>query len=127
MSALIATIREKPAPGRVPQAAALRRSAMAALGELLFYVVTQEPLEARVLSGGTGVDRAGSGERAWHIPLAAVSNAIGRCLEDAEYEGVRHYAAKTLENVLAQARPTHALVGLLVTPGLALRLLDLSR
>lgn len=133
LSALIAVIRERPAPGRAAQAAALRRNAMAALGELLFYVVTQEPdTPATVAAGGDhgagtsdGADDGGS--KAWDIPVAAIGAAISKCLEDVEYEGVQQHAAKTLENVLAQAGPSHALVQALVTPHLALCLLDLMR
>lgn len=94
---------------------------MAALGELLFYVVTQEPRTA------TGAPGDGEGYEAWGVPVAAVGGAIGKCLEDAEYEGVRHYAAKTVENVLAQAGPSHPLMQVLVTPELALGLFNLAR
>lgn len=128
LSALIAVIRERPAPGRAAQAAALRRNTMAALGELLFYIVTQEPEHGAGAGdggGGGGADVGGS--KAWDIPVAAVGAAISKCLEDVEYEGVQQHAAKTLENVLAQAGPSHALVRALVTPHLALCLLDLMR
>ncbi|CAN0469192.1 unnamed protein product [Ectocarpus sp. 12 AP-2014] len=139
MSALIATAGEGTAgPVRAAQAAAaLRRNAVAALGELLFYIVTQEPVGAG--SGGGGLET----ER-WNIPVAAVAGVIGNCLlvvDDpsggggggdgggrlAGHEGARHYAAKTMENVLAQVGPSHPLVPALVTPELALGLLDLAR
>lgn len=136
VGALVATIRERPAPGRAEQAAALRRNAMAALGELLFYVVSQEPAVAgRPTScggggrGGRGGNDGGGGSeaRSWHLPITAVGGAIEICLEDAAHDGVCHYAAKTLENVLAQAGPSHPLVGVLVTQTLALCLFDLAR
>ncbi|CBJ30829.1 expressed unknown protein [Ectocarpus siliculosus] len=139
MSALIATAGEGPAgPGRAAQAAAaLRRNAVAALGELLFYIVTQEPV-------GTGGGGGGMETERWNIPVAAVAGVIGKCLlvvDDASgsggggggggrlagHEGARHYAAKTMENVLAQVGPSHPLVPALVTPELALGLLDLAR
>ncbi len=125
MSALILTAAERAAPGRpAAQAAALRRNTVAALGELLFYVITQEaptaPPTPRV------VDAA----EAWDIPIAAVGGVIGKCLladGGGGGSGVQHYAAKTLENVLAQVGPRHPLVAALVTPELALGLLDLAR
>lgn len=132
MSVLVRTVREKPAPGRAAQAAALRRNTVAALGELLFYIVTQEPHNPYRMTassgdgGGDGVGGGSDGE-AWSIPTTPVGAAIRMCLEDAEYEGVRHYAAKTVENVLAQAGPSHPLVQVFVTLELALCLLDLAR
>lgn len=134
MWALISTIREKAHPGRATQGAALRRSTVAALGELLFYVVTQEPhmpsvsrASARVggVERGSGVEQ--NQHEAWSIPVVEVGETLETCLRDVEIQGVRHYAAKTLENVLAQAGPSHPLVQVLVTPELALGLLDLIR
>lgn len=136
MSALIATASERPTPGRTAQAAALRRNTVAALGELLFYVITQEPPTTPSFDhGGNGNDAAERGERcdveAWSIPVEAVGGVIGTCLlcpaDSAAGPGVQYYAAKTLENVLAQVGPSHPLVSVLVTPELALGLLDLAR
>ncbi|CAM9555289.1 unnamed protein product [Laminaria digitata] len=141
MPALISTIRERPPPGRSTQATALRRNAVAALGELLFYVVTQEPprsCSSYGPSGGSGSGDGGGGGggdagdiedcEAWTIPSADVGDAIGLCLEDTEHGGgQQHYAAKTVENVLAQAGPCHPLVRVFVTPELALDLFDLAR
>lgn len=136
MSALIATVAERPPPGRSAQAAALRRNTLAALGELLFYVVTQEPPMPTppppvALRGRSGSDGSGGSEaESWSIPLAAVGGVMGKCLLGADAAGgggVQHYAAKTLENVLAQVGPLHPLVSVLVAPELALGLLDLAR
>lgn len=136
MSALIATVVERPPPGRSVQAAALRRNTLAALGELLFYVVTQEPpmvaAAAAALRSRSGSNGSGGGNEveSWSIPIAAVGGVIGKCLLGADAAGgpgVQHYAAKTLENVLAQVGPLHPLVSVLVTPELALGLLGLSR
>lgn len=137
MSALIATASERPTPGRTAQAAALRRNTVAALGELLFYVITQEPAATPVSDlGGTGSNDAVEGSErceveAWSIPVAAVGAVIEKCLltaaDSADGPGVQYYAAKTLENVLAQVGPLHPLVSVLVTPELALGLLDLAR
>lgn len=141
MSALIATAGERSAgPGRAAQAAAaLRRNAVAALGELLFYIVTQEPVGTGGGGGGGGgcpAEGGGVDTERWSIPVAAVASVVGRCLlvvDDAGggrltgHEGARHYAAKTMENVLAQVGPSHPLVPALVTPELALGLLDVAR
>lgn len=137
MSALIATVAERPPPGRSAQAAALRRNTLAALGELLFYAVTQEPptpAAATALRDRSGSDGStgggGNNAESWSIPVAAVGGVVGKCLLGADAAGgpgVQHYAAKTLENVLAQVGPLHPLVSVLVTPELALGLLDLAR
>ncbi|CAM9368748.1 unnamed protein product, partial [Scytosiphon promiscuus] len=131
MPALIATAVEGQARGRAAQTAALRRNAVAALGELLFYVVTQEPHTPAPGVGGARLDRGGgrSDPEAWSLPIAAVGDALRKSLlvGSVSQEGVRHYAAKTLENVLAQVGPLHPLVSVLATPELALDLLDLAR
>ncbi|CAN0350144.1 unnamed protein product, partial [Hapterophycus canaliculatus] len=70
--------------GRAAQTTALRKSAVAALGELLFYVVTQEPhTPAPAPATGVGVggvDLEQGGARgdaeAWSIPVAAVGDAL---------------------------------------------------
>ena len=73
----------------------LKRRAMAALGELLFYVATQAQ-EAGMVSG------AGNGGRVrpspWHIPHEVVG-AMTQLLRPGEDEVAAHYAAKTIENV----------------------------
>lgn len=136
MSALILTAAERAAPGRpAAQAAALRRNTVAALGELLFYVITQDPPTAppapRAGRGGGGGGGGNDAAEAWDIPVAAVGGVIGKCLladgGGGSGSGVQHYAAKTLENVLAQVGPRHPLVAALVKPELALGLLDLAR
>ena len=68
------------------------------------------------ISGGRGVF------------LRSLSEAvIEKCLGDEEREDVQHSAAKTVKNVLARAGPSHPFVSALVTPELALRLLDIAR
>lgn len=134
MSTLIAVIGERASPGRDARCASLRQGAMAALGELLFYAVTQEAPVTRKANTGSchnpsaaDMDDSTARNKTWYIPVAAVGGAIGGCLEDTGYESVQYCAAKTIENVLAQARTSNALVRLLVMPGVALRLFDLSR
>lgn len=130
VASLIATVRERPYPGQEAQAAALRRNVMAALGELLFYIVNQKH---RTLKGVTGVNGisgqsdGGDKPRVWNILGVAVRSVIEQCLGDKEHEDVQSSAAKTVNNVLARAGPSHPLVSALVTPELALRLLDITR
>lgn len=68
----------------------LKRRAVAALGEITFYIAAQEEEEV-----------AGDAAEKWVLPQAAIE-LLWRCLLEETDEVVRHYAAKTLENVLAQ-------------------------
>ena len=74
-------------------AVALRRRAVACVGELLFYIATQED----------AADDAPAGEPAgWPTPTAAAA-AVVACLTDRDDDAiVQHYAAKTVENTLSQ-------------------------
>ncbi len=66
----------------------VRRKAVAALGEYLFYAATQMDDEA-----------AGS---AWNISPLTVA-AVVRCLKPGEDDIVRFYACKTVENITSQS------------------------
>jgi hypothetical protein len=69
----------------------VKRKAAAALGELLFYVATQqETLEP--------ADR----EKVWPVPKSTI-NILTRCLRAGEDDVVQHYVAKTIENISAQS------------------------
>lgn len=74
----------------------LRRRCAGVLGELLFYVSTQDPADAAAASG-----HAGEAERMWTMPGWAVP-MLTKALGSSDTVK-RHYAAKTLENVLAQS------------------------
>ncbi|CAM9561473.1 unnamed protein product [Chrysoparadoxa australica] len=90
LPALVSVLRERSREGSslpASQFVCLRRKSMAALGELLFYHATQEDCTRP-------------------IPVSAV-DTLQRCLKDSD-DTVSHYAAKTLENVLAQASPSQA-------------------
>lgn len=67
----------------------LKRKAMAALGEFLFYSATQ-------------MDEEGS-DPVWEVSKAYLQ-AVVRSLKPGEDETVRIYAVKTVENVLAQSK-----------------------
>ncbi|CAM9753050.1 unnamed protein product, partial [Choristocarpus tenellus] len=131
MTALVAAVMEGPTPGH-PEGAHLRRNAMAALGELLFYISTQDGAEIGTASPGAEGGKRSRGNASsprgveWHMP-STVTSAVMQCLRDSGCEGVQYYAAKTVENVLAQAGPNRATAGLLVNWEIALCLLDITR
>lgn len=66
----------------------VRKSAIAALGEYLFYAATQLDDE--------------QADPIWEIPDEAI-NVVIRSLRSSEDETVRFYACKTLENIAAQS------------------------
>ena len=66
--------------------AKLKKRAVAGLGETIFYVSSQE--------GEGSTDK-------WNVPAGAFSVLV-KCLRDDTDEIVRHYAAKTIENIMAQ-------------------------
>lgn len=67
----------------------VRRTAMAALGEFLFYAATQMDEEQY--------------DRVWEIP-STVIGIVYRSLRSSEDEVVRLYATKTIENITAQCK-----------------------
>lgn len=87
----------------------LKKRLVSALGETIFYVSSQEG--------------EGAAEK-WNVPLAAFSTLI-KCLKDDTDEVVRHYAAKTIENVMAQG--SEDFKRKLTTVEVASRLLELSQ
>jgi len=98
----------------------IRRRAMATLGELLFYISSLEEGEEDEPSNGGGEARPAS---TWTMPAATVS-AVARCLLEGEDETVCHYAAKTIENILAQAPGVYC--RRFATEEVAVRLLDIA-
>jgi hypothetical protein len=66
---------------------------MATLGELLFYIATQQQD-----SGSASVQDTSS---AWGITPATIA-AVVRLLKPGEDEVCQHYAAKTIENICSQ-------------------------
>lgn len=79
----------------------IRRRAVCALGELLFYVATQVQQDE---DGESGYSAAESSP--WNVPSTTLK-LLQRCLRTGEDDVVRHYAAKTIENICAQC-PRHA-------------------
>ena len=72
----------------------VRRRAMATLGELLFYIATQQH-EAGLKAPADG---SGGPPGAWQIPPATVGT-VTRMLRQGEDEIAQHYAVKTIENI----------------------------
>ena len=66
-----------------------KRRIVAALGEIIFYITSQDDED-------TNADTA-----QWVLPSAAIAVLV-KCLKDDTDEIIRHYAAKTIENVMAQ-------------------------
>mmetsp|Transcript_28073 Transcript_28073/g.97140 ORF Transcript_28073/g.97140 Transcript_28073/m.97140 type:complete len:1517 (-) Transcript_28073:39-4589(-) len=99
------------------RSATVRRRAMSVLGELLFYIATQDDVADG--AGSEESSRRGSSWRppGWTTPL------LLRCLGRGEDEIVAHYAAKTLENILAQSE---SLGPRLATAEIAAALLELG-
>ncbi|KAL3147840.1 hypothetical protein ABBQ32_002563 [Trebouxia sp. C0010 RCD-2024] len=68
----------------------VRRRIMATLGELLFYVATQQ--------------QDASQTSQWQVPANTIVQ-VGRLLKPGEDETAQHYAVKTIENIGSQAGP----------------------
>ena len=67
----------------------VRRKAMAALGEYLFYVATQMDEE--------------QDQMVWSIPQSHIVTLSNK-LKTGEDDIVRHYATKTIENICCQSK-----------------------
>jgi serine/threonine-protein kinase ULK4 len=80
----------------------VRRRAMATLGELLFYIATQqhEATEAAQRAGGAGATAANAAAAAWQVPASTVGT-VTRMLRAGEDEIAQHYAVKTIENIVS--------------------------
>ena len=79
----------------------VRRRAMAALGELLFYISSTQV--AAAVAAGNGAAAAPALQ--WHMPAATIS-AVVHCLRAGDEcldETLRHCAVRTLQNIFAQA------------------------
>eukprot|EP00878_Enallax_costatus_P024327 GHUV01025960.1.p1 GENE.GHUV01025960.1~~GHUV01025960.1.p1 ORF type:complete len:809 (+),score=245.85 GHUV01025960.1:581-3007(+) len=71
----------------------VRRRVMATLGELLFYIATQQQDSGSVSVADTSA--------AWGITPATIQ-AVVRLLKPSEDEVCQHYAVKTIENICSQ-------------------------
>ena len=68
----------------------VRRKSMAALGELLFYIITQQQEE----------DQNQNEKPMWYVPNGTIQT-IFRLLRNVEDPVTQHYAVKTLENIFS--------------------------
>mmetsp|Transcript_37117 Transcript_37117/g.82576 ORF Transcript_37117/g.82576 Transcript_37117/m.82576 type:complete len:1288 (+) Transcript_37117:271-4134(+) len=75
----------------------VRRRVMATLGELLFYIATQQQDN----QGTAGAATAQEVSDAWSITSSTIS-AVTRLLKVQEDEIAQHYAVKTIENICSQ-------------------------
>ncbi len=91
------------------KADSVRRKAVAALGEYLFYAATQMDDEA-----------AGS---VWNIVPATVT-AVVRCLRPGEDDIVRFYACKTVENITSQSLSAGYLFSTIETSSLLINIFN---
>ena len=89
-----------------------KRRIVAALGEMIFYITSQDDEE-------TNSDAA-----QWVLPSAAIAVLL-KCLKDDTDEIIRHYAAKTVENVMAQGGLEYR--RRLCITEVAIRLLEISQ
>ena len=92
-----------------------KRRVIAALGETIFYISSQ--------SDNQNEDTNTSGGQ-WSLP-AGVITIVLKCLKDETDEIVRHYAAKTVENVLSQGTAEYRRRFAVVE--IAARLLEMSQ
>ena len=89
-----------------------KRRIVAALGEMIFYITSQD-------------DEDTNAETAqWVLPSAAIAVLV-KCLKDDTDEIIRHYAAKTIENVMAQGGLEYR--RRLCISEVAIRLLEISQ
>eukprot|EP00928_Gymnodinium_smaydae_P010772 TRINITY_DN1405_c0_g3_i1.p1 TRINITY_DN1405_c0_g3~~TRINITY_DN1405_c0_g3_i1.p1 ORF type:complete len:1319 (-),score=194.91 TRINITY_DN1405_c0_g3_i1:56-4012(-) len=80
----------------------VRRRSVAALGELLFYIATQPAMSA---PSGTAQEAGAACSDGWQVPAPAIRTLSEILICASEDEVVRHYAAKTVENVATQCPP----------------------
>jgi serine/threonine-protein kinase ULK4 len=73
--------------------ALLHGRVMATLGELLFYIATQQQ--------DSGVCSVQDASQQWGITATTIT-AVGRLLKPGEDETCQHYAVKTIENICSQ-------------------------
>ncbi|GBG84170.1 hypothetical protein CBR_g38144 [Chara braunii] len=86
----------------------VRRRAMAALGELLFYIATQHASHQDISSkaengsGSAGASRDGMSSLVWQVPNSTIA-LVASMLRKGEDETTQHYAVKTIENIASQS------------------------
>ena len=80
----------------------LKRVAMAAMGELLFYICSQQHQKRRRQQRASKATLGGENrQQDWYVPRSVWARLLS-CLKDKDDKITRHYACKTLENILLQ-------------------------
>ncbi|MCO5574854.1 hypothetical protein L7F22_028647 [Adiantum nelumboides] len=79
----------------------VRRCSMATLGELLFYIATQNEGSPRTASGSDAVAKESKSASAWQVPSTLVA-LVASILRKGEDDVTQHYALKTIENICSQ-------------------------
>ena len=83
----------------------IRRRAIAALGEVIFYVSAQGGEGAGAFSSSSSPDdrdqQREDEANSWKIPSTALITVLKALKEDPD-ETIKHYSAKLIENVMAQ-------------------------
>ncbi|KAI5081191.1 hypothetical protein GOP47_0004374 [Adiantum capillus-veneris] len=79
----------------------VRRCSMATLGELLFYIATQNEGSPRSASGNDSVAKESKLTSAWQVPSTLIA-LVASILRKGEDDITQHYALKTIENISSQ-------------------------
>eukprot|EP00250_Pteridium_aquilinum_P022940 c25934_g1_i1 orf=3-2966(-) len=79
----------------------VRRCSMATLGELLFYVATQNEGSPRSVSGSDSAAKESKSTSAWQVPSTLIA-LVASVLRKGEDDITQHYALKTIENISSQ-------------------------
>ncbi|MCO5588972.1 hypothetical protein L7F22_042936 [Adiantum nelumboides] len=79
----------------------VRRCSMATLGELLFYIATQNEGSPRTASGSDAVAKESKSASAWQVPSTLIA-LVASILRKGEDDITQHYALKTIENISSQ-------------------------
>ena len=77
---------------------------MAGMGELLFYICSQQHQQQRRRQRRSKAATPGGENRQkkeWYVPRSVWARLLS-CLKDKDDKVTRHYACKTLENILLQ-------------------------
>ncbi len=72
------------------------------MGELLFYIVTQEQSSARLKANGSAPNSKNAAASKWLISDLTFKTVL-HCLRPSEDPIVRHFCTQTFENILAQS------------------------
>ncbi|KAF4653097.1 Serine threonine kinase [Perkinsus chesapeaki] len=110
---------------RTGNSLAVRRSALAALGELMFYVATQQSPSTAADTTANSILSGCSSSSSLELPLSVASMVMQTCLvkgDDMEAHGLLMLSAQTLQNIALMA-PSGWVPSNLLTPTVARQVL----